>query len=269
MFFSKKLTFNLGIADAGHYYSLIEDRYNNHDGSSTERRWLEFNDAQVHKFDIKNMPSEAYGFPEHHTSSSSTRQSSIPLKNAYLLFYDRVYFQNEPEEEEQKKREEEKKKFDSMNIEENHKNENDHSASLATELEHQETLEPLTEEIKKRKKSEMILMRDILLDERKISKELKLLIAEKNQNYFLNNIFFNKDFMDFYLNTLSNAIRTFYLKDDENRLEILKMHIAFFLNIVLRARDKTVFEKQFREVKSNLIMVNEKHLFYGFMLKIN
>ena len=44
---------HLGIADAGHYYSLIRDRQTG--------QWLEFNDTTVKPFDINTLHKEAFG----------------------------------------------------------------------------------------------------------------------------------------------------------------------------------------------------------------
>ncbi len=44
---------HLGIADAGHYYSIIRDRQND--------SWLEFNDTIVKPFDIHSLHKEAFG----------------------------------------------------------------------------------------------------------------------------------------------------------------------------------------------------------------
>lgn len=66
-----------GSADSGHYYSLIQD---------SENRWFEFNDSRVSSFSAENLADEAYG-----TKDSMEEK----VKNAYLLFYERV--QHEPE----------------------------------------------------------------------------------------------------------------------------------------------------------------------------
>ena len=44
-----------GIADAGHYYSLIK---------SPESKWIEFNDALVSEFDPQEIPASCFGGEE-------------------------------------------------------------------------------------------------------------------------------------------------------------------------------------------------------------
>lgn len=46
---------HLGIADSGHYYSLIRDSKNDQD------QWLEFNDRSVSHFDVNQLPNIAFG----------------------------------------------------------------------------------------------------------------------------------------------------------------------------------------------------------------
>jgi hypothetical protein len=207
------------------------------------------------------MRTEAFGFAETFQGSSSRQHSAMSLKNAYLLFYDRVYFQNEQEDERTEGKIEEKKISG-----QNQRGEQNHLDSRMELMENRlYSMEPLIEnsrnlenidEFRKRKQSEMIMMRDICLDEKKISKELKYQIAENNQNYFLNNIFFSNDFMEYYSSTLIQATKTYYIDDESRKIEILRMYLAFFLNIVLRAKDKTVFESLFGEVKDYLISVS-------------
>lgn len=47
-----------GTADSGHYYSFIKERENN---SVNLNDWFEFNDKDVSRFDIKNLPNETFG----------------------------------------------------------------------------------------------------------------------------------------------------------------------------------------------------------------
>ena len=100
---------HLGVADSGHYYSLIQDR--ELDDVSEDRKWYEFNDTIVKYFDPKDIPNEAYGGEEkfystlgnilimfnrwrYYQVSDNTPNimSSLKekIKNAYLLFYDRI-----------------------------------------------------------------------------------------------------------------------------------------------------------------------------------
>ena len=52
----------MGVADHGHYYSYIKDREKNN--SDNQPKWYEFNDAFVRHFDVKDLPSEAFGGEE-------------------------------------------------------------------------------------------------------------------------------------------------------------------------------------------------------------
>ena len=64
-YFEYKLTgvvIHLGFADSGHYYSLIQDRELGE--VVDEKRWYEFNDHMVTGFDLKDLPSEAFGGEE-------------------------------------------------------------------------------------------------------------------------------------------------------------------------------------------------------------
>ena len=72
-----------GIADSGHYYSLIRD---------PTGQWLEFNDTIVTPFDPSDIPSEAFGGEESvvfNTSETSQVTMKEKTRNAYLLFYER------------------------------------------------------------------------------------------------------------------------------------------------------------------------------------
>lgn len=91
-YFSYKLkgvVIHSGSADSGHYYSFIENK----DG-----RWFEFNDEKVTPFDVKCLEDEAFGARD---------GEYVKIKNAYLLFYERV-------EKEDGKREDEKDKVNKM-----------------------------------------------------------------------------------------------------------------------------------------------------------
>lgn len=48
---------HLGVADSGHYYSIIKNRNNSNE-------WYEFNDKVVRYFDEKDLPNEAFGGEE-------------------------------------------------------------------------------------------------------------------------------------------------------------------------------------------------------------
>lgn len=72
---------HLGIADAGHYYSLIQDRY-----VESSNRWVEFNDTNVKNFDSNHLANECFGFDERNENSNYNLNR---FKNAYILIYDR------------------------------------------------------------------------------------------------------------------------------------------------------------------------------------
>lgn len=58
----KGLVIHMGIADSGHYYSLIQDREGTF--ANGEAKWYEFNDTFVSYFDPRDIPNEAYGGEE-------------------------------------------------------------------------------------------------------------------------------------------------------------------------------------------------------------
>lgn len=113
-YFDYKLTgivIHLGTADSGHYYSLIQDREAD-PSIPEEKRWIEFNDTIVTPFDPKDIPNEAFGGEEkysqipfnftyidllyynrwryHSVGGDATGSLHEKMKNAYLLFYERV-----------------------------------------------------------------------------------------------------------------------------------------------------------------------------------
>lgn len=68
---------HLGIADAGHYYSLVKDR--------KSETWYEFNDTNVKPFDINTLHKEAFG--SYHNNQGEFFNK---IKNAYLIIYDKM-----------------------------------------------------------------------------------------------------------------------------------------------------------------------------------
>jgi hypothetical protein len=77
------IVIHLGTADAGHYYSYIQER--NADGS-VRGPWMEFNDTAVRSFDAESsMDRCAFGGLEHTPNGLAHRMYS-----AYLLLYERV-----------------------------------------------------------------------------------------------------------------------------------------------------------------------------------
>eukprot|EP01022_Parablepharisma_sp_SALTPOND_P032448 TRINITY_DN845_c0_g2_i1.p1 TRINITY_DN845_c0_g2~~TRINITY_DN845_c0_g2_i1.p1 ORF type:complete len:2060 (+),score=156.24 TRINITY_DN845_c0_g2_i1:5530-11709(+) len=71
-----------GIADSGHYYSLINDREN-------PSKWFEFNDNIVSPFDPDKIKEEAFG-GEEKWEEAGKRRKSEKISNAYMLFYEKV-----------------------------------------------------------------------------------------------------------------------------------------------------------------------------------
>ena len=73
-----------GIADSGHYYSIIQDK--SRVDFADEERWFEFNDSIVSHFEYRDMHKEAFGgeevnkYGEHHEKTRS----------AYMLLYERA-----------------------------------------------------------------------------------------------------------------------------------------------------------------------------------
>jgi hypothetical protein len=73
----------MGVADAGHYYSIIRDRINDN--------WLEFNDNTVRPFDINSLSKEAFGNVNSNNINNNNISSEFcnKIKNAYLIVYDK------------------------------------------------------------------------------------------------------------------------------------------------------------------------------------
>lgn len=78
---------HLGIADAGHYYSFVQDRYYDQYG-----KWIEFNDTTVKNFDLNHLANECFGFDEKNDAGNNNLNR---FKNAYILIYDKKKFYNE------------------------------------------------------------------------------------------------------------------------------------------------------------------------------
>ena len=68
-----------GTAEAGHYYSYIQDRQPHRDS------WIEFNDEEVRHFDPSDLGEQAFGG----CISSTFESKAIRTWNAYMLFYER------------------------------------------------------------------------------------------------------------------------------------------------------------------------------------
>lgn len=74
----KGVVVHLGVADSGHYYSIIRESKTDDNGNSKDT-WLEFNDTRVSEFNIKGLPDITFGEREGHTSYQS----------AFILVYER------------------------------------------------------------------------------------------------------------------------------------------------------------------------------------
>ena len=74
-----------GNAESGHYYSYIRERPAN---SEDDFSWVEYNDADVGRFDPANIPDQCYGGLNEPIAFSTMR---FPKTwNAYMLFYQRA-----------------------------------------------------------------------------------------------------------------------------------------------------------------------------------
>ena len=80
-----------GNAESGHYYSYIRERPLN---NSRGNMWLEFNDADVSRFDPSNIPDQCFGgWTDHNVPN----MRFLKQWNAYMLFYERARcWQQEP-----------------------------------------------------------------------------------------------------------------------------------------------------------------------------
>ena len=74
-----------GTAESGHYYSYIRERPANREQS---QNWVEFNDADVSRFNSKHIPDQCFGGEGDASPYSSTCFPKV--WNAYMLFYQRV-----------------------------------------------------------------------------------------------------------------------------------------------------------------------------------
>ena len=74
-----------GTAESGHYYSYIRERPS---PPSQSPNWIEFNDADVSRFDPANIPDQCFGGPGDNSPFSPVRFAKA--WNAYMLFYQRV-----------------------------------------------------------------------------------------------------------------------------------------------------------------------------------
>jgi ubiquitin carboxyl-terminal hydrolase 34 len=84
-----------GTADTGHYYSFRKD------ARAGDTGWLRFDDSIVSPFDPEDLPQECFGgvveVKEVNKYGYESRMQRERVKNAYMLFYDRVWKEGENE----------------------------------------------------------------------------------------------------------------------------------------------------------------------------
>lgn len=77
-----------GTAESGHYYSYIRERPVN---PSQVETWVEFNDADVSRFDPSKIPDQCFGgFNDPLPNSAFPQLRFYKAWNAYMLFYQRI-----------------------------------------------------------------------------------------------------------------------------------------------------------------------------------
>jgi len=77
-----------GTAESGHYYSYIRERPVN---PSQVETWVEYNDADVSRFDPSKIPDQCFGgFNDPLQNSSFPHLRFHKAWNAYMLFYQRI-----------------------------------------------------------------------------------------------------------------------------------------------------------------------------------
>ena len=81
----KGIVIHSGNTESGHYYCYILDNKTN--------TWYEFNDTKISKFDIGNLDTEAFGKNEVFYENGKKVEKEN-RKNAYMLFYEKVDFNN-------------------------------------------------------------------------------------------------------------------------------------------------------------------------------
>ena len=104
-YYEYKLTgavIHIGVADAGHYYSLVMDREK--DWLPEKERWYEFNDTLVEHYDPEEIRSDAFGGEERMTGLEGALKSMGKIRNAYLLVYERASPYDPPEEDDEEER---------------------------------------------------------------------------------------------------------------------------------------------------------------------
>ena len=93
-YFLSGVVIHQGVADGGHYYSLIKDRSKK--GKPSECPWFEFNDSRVTPFEFSKLSNVAFGGTYETTvvdKEGIRRKEKRPKStNAYILIYERPTF---------------------------------------------------------------------------------------------------------------------------------------------------------------------------------
>lgn len=230
------IVIHIGTADMGHYYSLIQDR--ELPDVQEEKKWYEFNDTIVQRFDPKDIPSEAYGGEEkwrYYSSDSLGGNIKEKIKNAYLLIYERVtHF--EPEgptkkaeaAQDTKKAEESKEDREVVNEKESIKG---------------SPKNPEPEVIQDTKEEDDPL--------KNIPKEFYQSIMEKNQLFHVNRFVFSKEYVEFISDlilhrtfTPNPSLKSWQSIDPQTNpkeyydVQLIITGCIFLLTVVLRERVK-------------------------------
>ena len=80
----KAIAIHSGGSEGGHYYAFIRV------GKFNDNNWYQFNDTKVTKFNIEDLPKEAFGGYDKYIDPETKRESSFPCtRNAYLVFYEK------------------------------------------------------------------------------------------------------------------------------------------------------------------------------------
>lgn len=249
----KGMVIHLGTADAGHYYSIINDRERT--DIDENNRWYEFNDTVVREFDPKDIPTDAFGGEEERISSMGPTHSGAMsgvrerIRNAYVLFYERV----EPIDNE---------KF----------NESVGEDPFSKDM---------SELIKKFEACKIDEAARANRKQIKIPDYIHNVIAEKNHKFWQTKHIFAKEYFNFISSMLGHItiepvgnyeharlidLQQSLLKVDRSpkayEFETLKFAVVFYLTTVVRARDKAYLPHVHNFIKKAL----EKNIMLSYWL---
>lgn len=267
-YFEYKLTgvvIHLGFADSGHYYSLIQD----HELTDIpeDKRWYEFNDHLVSNFDPKNIPSVAFGGEEKWKYYNVGEHSSTEkIKNAYLLFYERIEHFNE-EQTAPKKQESASK----ATKEEDAKEAGDESQTLNTTQATYETQivderPPVVRKLTSDSTVDSVKRdEDSLEDLKNVPQEFLKELMEKNQKFHTHRNIFSQEYFDFVEEIITkrqyapnlNFQRITSLEDAASPdqfydFETLKLGILFLLTAIVRDKSRNCIIKNLPFLKHQL-----------------